>query len=124
MLLNELKQPSEVTELENQLDTMFKSLGLDIEFSRHFIERILKRERKITIKDVTSSFEKLKKKYKKRLLSAKKKDNYEAVLKDFSNDINIVFAINSDELKAITIKSKDPKQFHISKEGGDELKVH
>jgi hypothetical protein len=123
MKLNELKSPAEVTELEKQLDKLFRPLGLDVEFSRHFVERILQREKAVTIEEVTTAFSKLKKKYKNRLLKAKKKQDYEAILKDFSNEINVVFSIDGDEMTAITIKSKDPSQFHANKKGGEELKV-
>lgn len=123
MKLYELKSPAEVVELEKQLDRLMRSVGLDVEFSRHFIERILGREKSVTIDEVVTAFEKLKAKYKKRLISAKKKPDYEAVLKDFGNELNIVFGIDGPEMKAITIKQKNPNEFHINKQGGEELKV-
>lgn len=123
MKLFELKSPAEVQELESQLDTLMSSVGLDVKFSRHFVERILGREKRVTVDEVVDSFQRLKSKYKKRLLSAKKKEDYEAVLKDFSNDINVVFGIDGPVLNAITIKHKDPNEFHINKQGGEELKV-
>ena len=123
MKLYELRLPAEVVELEKQLDNLMRPVGLDVEFSRHFVERILGRERRITIDEVVSAFAKLKAKFKKRLLSAKKKPRYEAILKDFSNDLNIVFGISGGELTNITIKRKDPNSFHTNAQGGDELKV-
>ena len=123
MLLHELHNVGEVNTLELQLDNMFRSLGLDVEFSRHFVQRILGRDSDISIDDVTHAFSELKKKYKKRLLSAKKKPGYEAVLKDFSKDLNVVFGIKGDELTNITIMKKDPNKFHVNNQGGDELKV-
>ena len=44
--VNELQSSAEVVELEKQLDKMMATLGLDVEFSRHFIERILAAKRK------------------------------------------------------------------------------
>jgi hypothetical protein len=123
MKLFELQSPAEVVELERQLDALMRPVGLDVEFSRHFVERLLGRETRVTIEEVVEAFQKLKAKYKKRLLSAKKKPNYEAVLKDFSNDLNIVFGIRGGELVNITIKQKDPNRFHINIQGGEELKV-
>lgn len=123
MKLFELKTPDEVTELERQLDALMRPVGLDVEFSRHFIERILGREQRVTIDEVVNAFAKLKNKYKKRLLSAKRKAGYEAVLKDFGNDLNIVFGIQGGELTNITIKRKPPASFHINTSGGDELRV-
>jgi hypothetical protein len=123
MKLFELQTPDEVRELERQLDSLMRSVGLDVEFSRHFVERLLGREQRVTIEEVVGAFNKLKRKYKRRLLSAKKAPDYEAVLKDFSNDLNIVFGIRGNELVNVTIKKKDPAAFHINNKGGDELRV-
>ena len=123
MKLLELASPAEVTELEKQLDNLMRPVGLDVEFSRHFIERILGREKRVTIEEVVKAFAKLKSKFKRRLLSAKKKPNYEAVLKDFGSELNIVFGISGGELTNITIKRKDPNTFHANAKGGEELKV-
>lgn len=127
MLLCELQTPAEVVALEQQLDTLMQSVGLDVKFTRHFIERLLGREQKITSNEVIEAFSKLKKKYKKRLLSAKHRPGYEAILKDFDNDLNVVFGIhpgtNGPELVNITIKKKDPKAFVANVRGGEELKV-
>lgn len=123
MKLYELQSPDEVRELEAQLDALMRPVGLDVEFSRHFVERLLGREQRVTIEEIVGAFAKLKGKYKKRLLSAKKKPDYEAVLKDFSNDLNIVFGIRGGEMKNITIKRKDPNTFRLNIQGGDELRV-
>ena len=121
MKLQELQAPMEVQELENQLDKLMRPVGLDVSFTRHFIERILGREKPVTIEEVVSSFEKLKRRYKKRLLRAKRTTEYEAVLKDLSNDLNVVFAIHGDELVNITIKRKG--DFRLNRKGGEELRV-
>jgi hypothetical protein len=127
MKLFELASTAEVTELERHLDKMMATLGLDVEFTRHFIERLLGRERNITVDDITQSFEQLKRKYKSRLLKAKKTPNYNAVLRDFDQDLNIVFGIKpvdgGHELINITIKKKDPSTFVTNRDGGDDLKV-
>lgn len=119
----ELQSYDEVRELEAHLDALMRTVGLDVEFSRHFIERLLGREKRVTQAEIVRAFAKLKGKYKKRLLSAKKKPDYEAVLKDFSNDLNIVFGIRGGELMNVTIKRKDPSTFHLNTKGGDELRV-
>lgn len=127
MKLLELKTTKEVHQLEYQLDTMFKTLGLDVEFTRHFIERLLGREKSVTVEDVVNSFKQLKTKYKSRLLKAKKEKNYEAVLRDFDRDLNIVFSIKptkqGHELLNITIKQKDPSSFVTNQKGGENLRV-
>lgn len=123
MKIFELVQPAEVIELERQLDKLMRPVGLDVEFTRHFVERLLGRERRVTIEEVVAAFKKLKAKFKRRLLSAKKKPNYEAVLKDFGSDLNIVFGIKGNQLNNITIKRKNPDSFHPNAKGGEELKV-
>lgn len=127
MKLFELQSTAEVTELEKQLDKMFASLGIDVEFTRHFIERILGRERSVSVEDIVRSFDQLKRKYKARLLKAKKTPNYSAVLRDFDQDLNIVFGIkpgkDGAELVNITIKKKDPSTFVTTAAGGEDLKV-
>lgn len=123
MKLFELQSPEELVELEAQLDALMRPVGLDVEFSQHFIERLLGRERRVTKDEIIQSFAKLKNKYKNRLLAAKKKPNYEAVLKDFGTDLNVVFGIRGGELVNVTIKRKDPNTFHINTKGGEELKV-
>lgn len=123
MKLAELASPAEVVELERQLDAMFRTLGLDVGFTNHFVERLLGRERPVTVEEITSAFQRLKDKYKNRLLSAKKRGDYEAILRDFSNELNIVFGIRGNQLVNITIKRKDPNQFVSNVKGGDELRV-
>ena len=123
MKLYELQTPAEVQELENQLDQLMYPVGLDVTFTRHFMERLLGREKPVTVMEIVEAFYKLKKRYKKRLLQAKKTGDYEAVLKDLSSDLNIVFAIHGDEMVNVTIKRKDPRQFRLNIKGGEELKV-
>lgn len=127
MRLYELRTPAEVQALEQQLDHLMAPVGLDVEFSKHFIERLLGREQPVTVAEVVSSFDKLKKKYKQKLKGAKKKPGYEATLKDFDNDLNIVFGIQPGEptpqLINITLMRKDPATFKTSHFGSEELKV-
>lgn len=127
MKLYELQSPAEIQTLEQQLDRLMASVGLDVEFSRHFVERLLGRESPVTVQEIVDSFAKLKQKYKQRLKSAKKKPGYEAILKDFDSDLNIVFGIKPGkpmpQLTNITIMKKDPDSFVANAGGGEELKV-
>ena len=127
MKLFELQSPIEVKELENQLDALMRSVGLDVVFTSHFIERMLGRDRAVTKEEIVGAFQKLKAKYKQRLLSAKKHPGYEAILKDFDSDLNVVFVIEpgdpTPELVNITMMQKDPNKFRTNMSGGDELKV-
>ena len=111
MLLSELQQPAELIELERQLDKLFMPLGIDVQFSKHFKERILGRERQVTQDEVVNSFGLLKSKYKKRLISAKKKGSYAAVLKDLGKELNVVFSIAGGDMNLVTIMRKDTDVF-------------
>ena len=127
MKLFELQSSAEVQALEQQLDQLMSTVGLDVEFTRHFIERLLGRDRSVTVQEVVDTFAKLKQKYKQRLKSAKKKPGYNAILKDFDNDLNVVFEIKpsdpTPQLINITVMRKDPASFAANVRGGEELKV-
>jgi len=122
MKLFELKSPPEVIELERQLDKLMYSVGLDVEFSNHFKERLLGREKMITIEEIVDAFAKLKKRYKRQLLQYKKTPSGRKILKDFDNDLNVIFQIEPGEdmpqLINITIKKKDPGKFHSDTPSG------
>jgi hypothetical protein len=113
--------------LDHELDKLFRPLGIDVRFTNHFKERLLGRERKVTGDEVYQTFQRLREKYNDKLKHAKRTGDYTAVLKDFSNELNIVFAINNPErLDAITIMQKDPSQFHVNtrnSQGAQELRV-
>ena len=132
MKLFELQSPAEVTALEQYLDDLMRPVGLDVAFSRHFIERLLGRERPVTIPEIVDAFTKLKKKYKQKLKSYKKNPGQRAILKDLDQDLNIIFAIASPtelndlpDLVNITIMRKDPDKFipDTPSGSGEELKV-
>jgi len=128
--ITEVSTQGGITELERQLDKMFMPLGLDVEFSRHFIERLLGREREITVGEVVAGFQKLKSKYKRQLLKAKKTDAGPGALQDFDSDLNVLFAIQPDkknneyDLVNITVKRKDPDEFHTDTPSGNATPYH
>lgn len=115
---------AELVELERQLDKMFSTLGLDVEFTRHFIERLMGREKRVTTDEILAAFQKLKSKYKRQLLKAKKQDAGPGALQDFDSDLNVLFAITPDkknneyDLVNITVKRKDPNEFHTDTPSG------
>ena len=115
--ITELKSSAEVQELEAQLDKMFSTLGVDVAFSNHFVERLLGREKSITIDEIRAAFEKLKKKYKGKLLKAKKQGQVRSALQDFDTDLNVVFTIEPDkqgdgyDLVNLTVMRLPPEEF-------------
>lgn len=128
MKLYELQSPAEVTELENQLDRLMYPLGIDVRFSRHFVERLLGREKPVTVEEVVSSFAKLKKRYKKKLMQYKKNPKGNSkIIKDFDNELNVIFNVeqrggNMPELVNITLMKKDPNKFRtVTPSGSGEV---
>jgi uncharacterized FlaG/YvyC family protein len=83
--------------LEKKLDDLFKSIKVDVDFGKHFFDRLNheRNKKQITISELEALFTKTYKKYKEVL--SKAKIDWEAVLKDLNTDINIPFVINYDK---------------------------
>lgn len=104
--------------LEKVLDRVFKPLGIDVEFTRHFLDRVNdeRNYRQITITELAMLFKKEFQRWGKPI--ARLGPDAEAVMKDLSSDINIPFALdwNKDsgmlELVAKTVMRK--KNFRTS----------
>jgi hypothetical protein len=100
--------------LERAADKVFTKLGIDIEFTRHFLDRVNddRNGNPITIRELGQI---LAKEYKKwgRRISAMDIDA-EAVMKDLSSELNIPFVLNkSGKGKALVAKTvMRKKQFH------------
>tara|TARA_Y100000389_G_C17423488_1_gene498141 strand:- start:402 stop:1169 length:768 start_codon:yes stop_codon:yes gene_type:complete len=112
---------SEITQvqlnaLENALDKIFGKVGIDVEFTRHFIDRVNdeRNVRQITLRELGQLFAKTYQKYGKPI--AQLGPDAEAVLKDMASDINVPFALEWNsrtqmlELIAKTVMRK--KNFH------------
>ena len=93
-VVNEEITKSQLDSIEAYADRLFAKLGIDIEFTKHFLDRVNdKRNKKpITIPELIGMFKRLHKKHGKPL--SKVDDDFDAVVKDFNNNINIPFAIN------------------------------
>lgn len=80
--------------LEKVLDQVFAKLGIDVEFTRHFLDRVNDERniKQITIKELGNLFAKEFKKWGKPI--AQMGPDAEAVMKDLSSDINLPFALN------------------------------
>ena len=114
--LNEDITKSQLDALEVYADNLFAKLGIDIEFTRHFLDRVNDKRniKPISIPELMGMFKRLHKKHGKPL--SKIDNDFDAVVKDFNNNINIPFAINVTpediELVAKTIMRK--KDFKTS----------
>lgn len=80
--------------LEKAVDKLFAKVGIDVEFTRHFLDRVndSRNKKQITIRELAFLFKKTYHKHGKSI--AKLGPDIEAVLKDLETDINIPFALN------------------------------
>jgi len=112
MLISDIlyEQDQEITQaqldaLEAVLDRVFGQLGIDVEFTRHFLDRVNdeRNRRQITIKELGLLFKKEFIKHGKPI--ARMGPDAEAVMKDMETDINLPFALrwdaNNNELDLI-----------------------
>lgn len=82
--------------LEFYLDQLFKNVGMDIEFTRHFLDRVNdpRNKEQITLKELAILFKDAYNKYGKRI--AQMGPDAEAVIKDMRSDVNVPFVLNWD----------------------------
>ncbi len=85
---------SQLKAIEAYADKLFAKLGIDIEFTKHFLDRVNDERNKkpISVPELMGMFKRLHRKHGKPL--SKVDDDFDAVVKDFNNNINIPFAIN------------------------------
>ena len=101
----------DLDQVEKYADRLYKAVGVDVEFTRHFIDRVndTRNKKQITGAELTRLFRQSFKKYGRQIKSLG--DNGEAVLHDMQTDINMPFVMRKDgnELDLIgkTIMRKD-----------------
>lgn len=106
---------SQLTNLEKELDNVFNTIGVDIEFTKHFFERVNdeRNERDITIDELRMIFKEVYSEYKNKL--KKYGAGFEGVFKNPPTSINIPFILNWDkenqELDLITKTVMRKKDF-------------
>jgi len=90
--------------IEIYADKLFKLIGVDIEFTKHFFDRVndSRNGKPITVEELKDLFKRTYEQYKDKISTMK--DQVEAVLFDMKSDINIPFVINIDkgELDLVT----------------------
>ena len=84
---------TQLNALENALDKIFSKVGIDVEFTRHFIDRVNDERNmtQITLRELGQLFAKTYQKYGKPI--AQMGPDAEAVLKDMASDVNVPFAL-------------------------------
>ena len=107
---------SDLDQVEKYADRIFASLGIDVEFTRHFLDRVNDKRnvKQITPAELTRLFKQSFKKYGKKI--AQLGPDAEAVINDMKTDINMPFVLNLKggelELVAKTVMRK--KNFQTS----------
>lgn len=96
-ILRENISQTQLDLLEKYLDELFSNLDIDVEFTRHFHDRVNDRrnQKQITLGELAQVFKDLYRKYGKKLTSLG--DNAQAVLAHMQTDINIPFVLKFNE---------------------------
>ena len=101
---------TDLDQIEKYADKLFAKVGIDVEFTRHFLDRVNdeRNKRQITTAELTRLFKQSYAKYGKKI--AQLGPDAEAVIKDMRTDINMPFVLNFKggelELVAKTIMRK------------------
>lgn len=109
--------------LERHLDALFRDVGIDIEFTKHFFERLhdARNKKDITIDELNDIFRKVHDRYG---LSLKNKsDDWQAVMKSLTTKINIPFVLKINKRGHIELVSKTVMRKANFKTPNPELKV-
>lgn len=88
--------PADLDQLERFADKLFGKVGIDVEFTRHFLDRVNdeRNNRQITSGELTRLFKQEFKKWGRPI--AQMGPDQEAVMKDLQTDINMPFALKWD----------------------------
>jgi len=101
---------SDLDQVEKYADKLFAKVGIDVEFTRHFLDRVNdeRNKKQITSAELTRLFKQTFSKHGKKIPSMG--PDAEAVIKDMKTDINMPFVLNYKngelELVAKTIMRK------------------
>jgi len=87
---------ADIQQLERFADKLFAKVGIDVEFTRHFLDRVNdeRNVRQITMSELTRLFKQEFKRWGKPI--AQLGPDAEAVMKDMATDINLPFALRWD----------------------------
>ena len=94
---NEAITTVDLDQLETFADKLFAKVGIDVEFTRHFLDRVndTRNVKPITMAELTRLFKQEFKRYGKPI--AQMGPGQEAVMKDLQTDINLPFALQYDK---------------------------
>ncbi len=101
-LYEDIKPEDKITQtdlnnLEKWADVLWKKVGIDIEFTKHFLDRVndKRNKKQITFGELTQLYRKSWKKYGHKIPALG--DGAEAVINDMKTDINLPFVLDWDK---------------------------
>ena len=88
---------NDLDQIEKYADKLFAAVGIDIEFTRHFLDRVndARNKKPINSAELIRLFRLTYKKYGKKI--AKMNPDAEAVISDMETDVNMPFVLNLDK---------------------------
>jgi hypothetical protein len=91
--IKEFVSTDELSKVEKFADSLWKKADIDVDFSKHFADRVNdeRNEKPISAAELVRIF---KKEYERNSKKISNMDDREAVMKDKSTDINLPFALN------------------------------
>ena len=97
LTMSEGIQKVDVEQLEKFADRLFGKVGIDVEFTRHFMDRVndVRNQKPITMSELTRLFKQEYKRWGKPI--AQMGPDAQAVMKDLQTDINLPFVLKWDE---------------------------
>ena len=97
---------SDLDQVEKYADRLFKAVGIDVEFTRHFLDRVndSRNKKPINQAELIRLFRLTYKKYGKKI--AKMNPDAEAVITDMETDVNMPFVLNLDRNKMLDLVAK------------------
>tara|TARA_E500000178_G_scaffold18943_1_gene17865 strand:- start:3640 stop:4092 length:453 start_codon:yes stop_codon:yes gene_type:complete len=101
---------ADLDNVEKYADRLYKSVGIDVEFTRHFLDRVndARNKKQITVAELIRMFKQSYKKHGKKIAALG--PDAEAVLNDMQTDVNMPFVLKWDgkelDLVAKTVMRK------------------
>ena len=101
----------DLDQVEKYADRLYKAVGVDVEFTRHFLDRVndIRNDKQITSAELIRLFKQSFKKYGRQL--TKLGDGGEAVLHDIKTDINMPFIMQFDGKELLILTHSHLKTF-------------
>ena len=97
IILDEEVTQSQLNDIEKYADRLFKAVNVDVNFTRHFVDRVndKRNDKPISTSELTRLFKQTYKKHGKKI--PKMGDDAQAVIHDMQTDINMPFVLAYDD---------------------------